>query len=401
MPDRNNCPACGAAGLRTFYRIGSVPVHSVLLLPTRERAVAYPRGDIHLAFCAQCGFITNTAFEPSRHEYSDRYEATQGFSPTFSAFHRRLAQYLIDRYDLRGKTVLEIGCGDGDFLTLLCEMGGNRGIGFDPAYRPGRVVPEKPLDLTFIPDFYGEKYAHVEADFFVCKMTLEHIQDVAGFIHTVRRSVGERSDALVFFQIPEVTRILKEQAFWDIYYEHCSYFSMGSLARLFRRSGFTVNRVWTDYDDQYLMIEAQPSAGDQVPPLPQEDDLDELKVLIDAFEHDLPLRLRAWRNRLDEYAHQGRRVTLWGGGSKAVAFLTTLGVGQEIEYVVDINPHKAHTFLAGSGQQIVQPEFLREYRPEIVVVMNPIYCSEVRTELDRMDLAPDLLSVNSLEPSHA
>ena len=56
-------------------------------------------------------------------EYSGRYESTQGYSPTFNAFHERLAQDMIDRFDLHGKEIIEIGCGNGEFLVLLCELG--------------------------------------------------------------------------------------------------------------------------------------------------------------------------------------------------------------------------------------------------------------------------------------
>jgi SAM-dependent methyltransferase len=171
------CPACGGVRLTPFYEMSGAPAHSVLLMPTREAALAYPRGDIHLALCEDCGFITNTAFDPSLHEYSERYEETQGFSPTFGAFHRALAQRLIDRYDLRHKTILEIGCGKGEFLTMLCQMGDNRGVGFDPAYIPERNAAADDR-ITFIRDFYSEQYADYQADFVVCKMTLEHIPDV-------------------------------------------------------------------------------------------------------------------------------------------------------------------------------------------------------------------------------
>jgi hypothetical protein len=118
--------------MEIFYELERVPVHSVLLLPTREEAITYPRGDIRLGFCRACGFISNTAFDPSLHEYSERYEETQGYSPTFNAFARRLAEHLIERYDLHGKDIIEIGCGKGEFITLLCDLGGNRGIGIDP-----------------------------------------------------------------------------------------------------------------------------------------------------------------------------------------------------------------------------------------------------------------------------
>ena len=79
--------------------------------------------------------------------------------------------------------------------------------------------------VTFVKDFYSEKYSAYKADFVCCKMTLEHIHQTGEFIGTVRRSIGDVSDTVVFFQIPEVTRILRDCAFEDIYYEHCSYFS--------------------------------------------------------------------------------------------------------------------------------------------------------------------------------
>jgi hypothetical protein len=75
-----------------------------------------------------------------------------------------------------------------------------------------------------------------------------------------------------------------------------------------------------------------------------------------------------------------------------VAFLSTLKIRDEIDFVVDINPHRQGKYLAGSGKQIVPPAFLREYRPETVIVMNPIYCDEIRAELDRMGLSPTLIA---------
>ena len=67
-------------------------------------------------------------------------------------------------------------------------------------------------------------------------------------------------DAVVFFQVPDMKRILQERAFWDVYYEHCSYFTAGSLDRLFTRAGFDVTEVWREYGGQALMIAASPRA---------------------------------------------------------------------------------------------------------------------------------------------
>lgn len=387
------CPSCSGKGMRVFHREASVPTNSCILMGSREEAIGYPRGQIELAFCPKCGFISNMAFDARLTEYSGRYEETQGFSDTFNAFHRKLAEQLIERHNLRGRDVLEIGCGKGEFLLLLAELGDNRGTGFDPGYRDDRTVGEAARNVRFVRDFYSEKYAEHNADFVCCKMTLEHIHPTAEFVGTVRRAIGDRRDVMVFFQVPDTTRILRDCAFEDVYYEHCSYFGPGSLARLFRRSGFEVLHIETAYADQYLTIEARPALGTSGVPLAAEDDLELLARYVDAFPSKLEDQLARWRGVVTLAARAGKKVVLWGSGSKGVSFLTMVGVGDLIEYVVDINPYRQGYYMPGGGQRIVAPAFLAEYRPDQVIVMNSIYRDEIAREISAMGLAPEVLAL--------
>ncbi len=393
VPDLH-CPNCGQDEMAVFYEVADVPAHSVLQMHTQDDAVSYPRGDIRLGFCAHCAFISNVAFRSEMHEYSREYESTQAYSPTFNKFHSDLARQMIERYELRGKDVLEIGCGQGEFLALLSQHGGIRGVGFDPAY-DGRVDEAAgDPNLKFINDFYSEKYTDFTGEFVCCKMTLEHIAETEEFMHTVRRSIGDRPDVTVFFQIPNGSYVLDELAFWDIYYEHCSYFTPVSLQYLFERCGFAVLGSSTQYDDQYLMIEAKPVAmvhSTAVAPDPVL--YAETHNSVDYFAQNIQAKLNYWRQKLRRLHAGGRRAVIWGSGSKGVAFLTTLGLIDEIGYAVDINPNRHGTFMAGTGQEIVGPDFLVSYRPDLVIVMNPIYKEEIRRDLEERGLTPELVTV--------
>ncbi|HWR26611.1 MAG TPA: class I SAM-dependent methyltransferase [candidate division Zixibacteria bacterium] len=363
------------------------------MLPTKEKAIKYPKRDIKLGFCETCGFITNIPFDPSLHEYSTGYESTQSYSPTFNVFARGLVQSLVDRYNLHNKDIVEIGCGQGEFLTMLCEIGGNRGIGFDPAYIHGRNEKLEKNQISIIKDFYSEKYADIQSDFICCRMTLEHIHETGEFMRIIGRSIKDKPDTIVFFQVPDVVRILSDMAFWDIYYEHCSYFSPGSLAKLFRNNGFEIINLWKDYDQQYIMLGAKQASGKKSESQPLEEDISELKSNVEFFSNNIKNKLNTWKTYLQNARKEGCRVVLWGGGSKGVAFLTTLNVQSEVEYVVDINPIKHGTYMAGTGQKIVAPEFLKQYQPDIVIVMNEIYIKEIQETLDRMEVAAKLTSV--------
>jgi SAM-dependent methyltransferase len=386
------CPCCASESADVFYEVAAVPVHSCIMFSDERAAREFPRRRIDLALCRSCGFVWNASFDPAVQDYSPLYEDQQCYSATFNAFARRLAGHLIEKYDLRGKNIVEIGCGKGDFLAMMCEMGNNRGVGIDPSCEIEKIQSPALDRITIIQDYYSENYARQTGDFVMCRHTLEHIHKTREFVDTVRRGIGERRDTIVFFEIPDVTIVLDDLVFWDIYYEHCSYFGPGSLGRLFRSCGFEVLDLYVDYADQYLMIEAKPT---ETPARahPREEPVAEMIGRVEHFRKGVAEQKTRWLGLVRELQAAGKRPVIWGSGSKCVAFLTTLGIDREIGCVVDINPKRHGKYIAGVVKQIMPPEYLKEYDPRTIIAMNPIYQTEISEMARGMGLSAEVIAV--------
>ena len=383
------CPNCGTQNSYTFYGVSGVPVNSCLLLSDRTSAQKMTLGDIDLAYCPRCSFIFNAAWQRDATTYTDLYEETQVFSPTYKTYQYQLATELIDRHGMIRKEIVEIGCGKGAFLSLMCELGDNSGVGYDPSFIPERSTAGTE-NVVFKREYFSETTDQRAPDFVCCRMTLEHISETRRFAGAVRRIASGERGTIVFFQVPDVRRILAEGAFWDVYYEHCSYFSPPSLRHLFRTSGFDVLRLRGGYDDQYLTIEARPADSrgriDDI----EDEAAEDLAASVAAYSQAAATCAAGWNLQINSAARTGAKIVLWGSGSKAVAFLSAVNAGREIEYLVDINPHRWGKFVPGSGKEIISPAQLSRYQPDLVIAMNPIYRHEIAGDLIRHG-CPDAL----------
>ena len=146
-----HCPNCNSPSIEDFFIVKDAPVHSLAIMKEYNEAMQVERKDITLAFCNNCGFVFNSTFDTSIDYYTKGYEDQQGFSPTFLKFLTGVTTRFIDKYNIKNKSVIEIGCGKGDFISLICELGNNTGIGIDPAWVPGRTKPNP--NVQFINEF--------------------------------------------------------------------------------------------------------------------------------------------------------------------------------------------------------------------------------------------------------
>jgi hypothetical protein len=273
---------------------------------------------------------------------------------------------------------------------MLCKLGNNRGTGFDPSYEEDRLELDDDIQMTFVKDYYDERYEGQNCDFITCRHVLEHIEQPVPFLKSIRKTLSANPDAVVMFEVPNVFFTLRDLAIWDIIYEHCSYFCAASLSEVFARADFEVLDVTPTFNEQFLVIEAKPAASNGHTRPDVQEYLTQAKAYVPEFSKNYKKKLNSYRSNFENFSAAGKKVVLWGSGSKGVTFLNVLGEQNVVDYIVDINPHKQGKYVPGTGQKIISPDYLKEFRPDIVIVMNSIYVDEIKNMIQDMDLSPQI-----------
>jgi len=323
-------------------------------------------------------------------EYSQAYENSLHFSPRFQEYAEALAKKLIDRYNLYHKDIIEIGCGQGDFLKLICNLGGNRGVGFDPSYVGGSHDEVSMHQITIIEDYYSSSYSQYQADFIICRHVLEHIPAPLDFLTSIRQAISDTTKTVLFFEVPNALFTFRDLGIWDIIYEHRSYFIPNSLRYLFSKCGFNVINLTEEFGGQFLCLEATPGQG---PVSIRSENLLEVSRYLDVFIDKFRYKLESWQTNLNKMALANQRAVIWGAGSKGVTFLNMFDSSGVIPYAVDLNPRKQNMFIPGTGQKIVSPDFLKDFQPDSVLIVNPLYYQEIKQSVDDLGISPQLIQI--------
>lgn len=344
-----NCQCCWSGDLVRIYETGKLPVFQNKVYTTRDAAEGCARGEVVLFRCHSCGFVFNGSFDAALMSYDGEYQNEQAHSHYFDDYLDGLVE-LIAAHGFAGKRIIEIGCGKGTFLKKLWDAG-FEASGFDKTYEG--------TDSRVIRDYFSGQYRDRQADLYVLRHTLEHIQEPLRFLQDIAEIADYQGS--VYIEVPSFEWILQHHAFWDIFYEHCNYFTLASLQNLF-------SEVRGDYlfKHQYMYVLAPFSALQSKP-----------GGLIDIhYEKDSSLDKEL--DRLKDFVRQRHDLVIWGAGAKGATFVNTTDIGRKhIRCVVDVNPNKAGNFIAGSGHEIVSPDSLPD-EPLEILVMNENYLDEIK-----------------------
>lgn len=381
MPLKCQCPGCGATSVPRPWILPAQPVVLNYRYASAEAAAAVPRRDMHLVECPACGLIYNSSLDESLIPYDENYDNRQSFSPAFAEHLQNTANHLAAHHPIRGTTTLEVGCGKGDFLKLMCRVTGGAGLGFDSSCEtegPGE-------DRTYFHRRYAtEKDVPAKVGAILCRHVVEHVGEIGGFLSLLHRMAVAGQADVTYVETPVWEWIVEQNAFWDVFHEHCNYFPAATLEHLARRAGFIVLDHRLVFGGQYQALFLAPGGGSSAPTEP----LGPSPSLID-FAAKFQTSIQTLRSRVLEHNHPGGWA-IWGAGAKGVSLANHLS-DLAPAFVVDANPGKWGMFIPGTRIPVVAPAPQHLAKPGLILIANPNYLPEIRATLAQMGLTPALL----------
>ncbi|RMG27018.1 MAG: methyltransferase domain-containing protein [Bacteroidetes bacterium] len=384
------CYLCNSSDTELFFELPNVPTMDGVLWPSKQAALQAPKGDIRLQFCRSCGYIGNEGYEQEKVQF-DHYDFSLKHSPLFVSYINSLADRLIERYGLRHKCVLDVGCGDGHFLETICERGPNKGIGIDPGYKREAMQLPVGLGVEYLQDYYTGAYAQLKPDLVANRLVIDLLGDPRAFLEIFYHNLKDKPETILYFEVPYANYTFGEKIIWNIVYEHRSWFTPQSFRYLFESAGFEVLEVAPCWNDEFLGIEARINpAGPQQEVQVSAEEIGQLSKMVGEFARDANKLMQSWQLQLSALQDHQKTV-LWGAGARGVTFLNVFDLKEQVAFAVDINPKRQGEHLAGSGHKVEAPEYLQHYQPELIIISNPTYAHEIQQQARGLGLDAEFM----------
>ena len=186
------------------------------------------------------------------------------------------------------------------------------------------------------------------------------------------------------FEVPDFVATIDQTAFDNVFHQNTTYWTATSLDRFWRRHGLYLNHVEpapTFGGSLRVYFERVEDPSDAVKErlaeearrgVPTPEFYAAFADRVEAIKADLRTQIAALQDT-------GKRLVAYGAaGGMATTLLSYLGLGEDdLDYAVDINPHKHGRFTSGSRLEIRPAEILAEDVPDVALLLAWNFADEV------------------------
>jgi SAM-dependent methyltransferase len=375
------CRGCGADKLALCVDLGAMPLAGGFL-SGREAIPSEQKFPLVIHVCENCGLVQIVDPIDPDILFQDYSFSSSTIGPLVTHFEQ-YAAWLRQRY--APKTVLEFGCNDGVRFAPLGRLG-VKAYGIDISANITEMARSKGLQV--LTGFFNRELAdkvrglHGGMDIVSGSNCFAHNSDPGAILEAVRAVLNP--DGRLCLEVMYAGDLL-EQLQWDtLYHEHLTFYSLGTLSRLFERHGFHVThaeRIPMHGGSLRVVASRTPTSASA-----------ELKA-IQAYEEKTGLnRPETWKEFgvlvqrkievvRDTLGALSRKHRIWayGAAGKATLWVNACQMSY-LEAVVDASPLRANKLMPGTHTPIVFPDALKHEPPDYIFVSAWNYADVIRAK---------------------
>lgn len=229
------CFVCGANLFsEPLLKFENMPA-SAQDIPDKAEVIHDSGISLQLCQCRGCGLIQLDC-EPVAY-YKDVIRSG-GFSTTMVNLRKQQYSYLIEKYKLQNKKIIEIGCGQGEFLSVLTDFPVHA---YGIEHKKELVWQARKKGLNVLEGFVGDETVQIEEgpyDAFLSFNFLEHQPDPNGMMQGIYNNLAE--DGIGLVTVPSFEYILEQNSCYELIRDHLAYYTFDTLHFLMEKNGFQV-----------------------------------------------------------------------------------------------------------------------------------------------------------------
>jgi SAM-dependent methyltransferase len=373
------CRFCKAPLRHTFVNLGMSPLcESYLTVDQLNRMEPfYP---LHVKVCESCSLVQLEEYVSPEHIFTE-YAYFSSYSESWLKHASTYVDMITKRLNLGAQSLaVELASNDGYLLQYFVSKG-IPVLGVEPAVNVAKVAEQK--GVPTLVKFFGRQtarsmVAHGQAaDLVIGNNVLAQVPDLNDFVGGIR--IILKPGGVATLEFPHLVRLIDENQYDTIYHEHFSYFSLLTVEKIFAAHGlvlFDVDEIPTHGGSIRIYLRHVEDRSKPVTPAVVNLRDRELVAGLNrmetyaAFAEQVMESKRALLELLIRLRREGKRVAGYGAPGKGNTLLNYCGIRTDfLEFTVDRNPYKQGRFLPGTHIPVHPVEWIRERRPDYIVIL--------------------------------
>jgi len=310
--------------------------------------------NLEVCQCSGCGLVQlSNAPVP----YYREVIRASAVSEEMKGFRKNQFRDFVKKYLLQRKKIIEIGCGMGEFLSIMQKFSAES---YGLEYSQESIARCVKSGLKVFPGFVENaayKINNSPFDAFFILNFLEHLPDPNETLRGIYNNLTD--DGIGLIEVPNFDMILNKKLFSEFIGDHLFYFTGETLNSTLSFNGFEVIECKVEWYDYIISAVVKKKKRTD---------------LSDFHKYQAKLK-----NEIDKYLSlfKDKKVAIWGASHQALAIISLLNLSGRIEYVIDSAVFKQGKFTPATHIPIVSPDKLLSNKVDAIIVMAAGYSDEV------------------------